>query len=114
MGDVPMAKWLGLFALVCATQVNAEQTLFGPTRNGVQMVCADVNDLGVTATDLVGTWILGFWSGLNAAKNARVGDGTTANGVVGEVKLYCSTHPSVSLPQATLDTYAAMRESARR
>jgi len=109
-----MAKCVGLFALVLATQANAEQTLFGPTRNGVQMVCADVNDAGVTATDLVGTWILGFWSGLNAAKNARVGDGTTANGVVGEVKLYCSAHPSVTLAQATLDSYAALRESSRK
>ena len=109
-----MAKWLALFALFCAAQVDAEQTLFGPTRNGAQIVCADLNDAGVTASDLVGTWILGFWSGLNAAKNGRVGDGTTASGVVGEVKLYCSTHPSVSLAQATLNTYSAMRDSARK
>lgn len=107
-----MSKWMGLLALVCASQANADQTLFGPTRNGVQIVCADVSDAGLTPTGMVGTWILGFWSGLNAAKNARVGDGTTASGVVGEVRLYCSTHPSVSLPQATLDTYSAMRSSA--
>ena len=109
-----MARWMGLFVLACATQANADQTLFGPTRNGVQIVCADVNDTGVTAASLLGTWILGFWSGLNAAKNAHVGDGTTASGVVGEVKLYCSAHPSVSLAQAALDTYAAMRDSTRR
>jgi hypothetical protein len=104
-----MRPWVALFALLTATQANADQTIFGPTRNGVQIVCADVNDLGVTTSDLIGTWILGFWSGLNAAKNARVGDATTGSGVVGEVKLYCSSHPSVSLPQATLDTYAAIR-----
>src|SRR5579864_640223 len=107
-----MSKWVGLLALLCAAQASADQTLFGPTRNGVQIVCADVNDTGLTATSMVGTWILGFWSGLNAAKNARVGDGTTASGVVGEVKLYCSAHPSVSLAQATLDAYSAMRSSA--
>ena len=107
-----MSKWMGLLALVCATQTNADQTLFGPTRNGVQIVCADVNDVGLTASGMVGTWILGFWSGLNAAKNAHVGDGTTASGVVGEVKLYCSAHPSVNLAQATLNTYSAMRDSA--
>jgi len=106
-----MSKWLALLTLLCATQANADQTLFGPTRNGVQLVCADVNDGGLTVTGLVGTWILGFWSGLNAAKNAHVGDATTASGVVGEVKLYCSTHPSLGLAQATLDTYTAMRSS---
>ena len=77
-----MSKWIALLALLCATLANADQTLFGPTRNGVQIVCADVNDLGLSASSLVGTWILGFWSGLNAAKNAHVGDGTTASGVV--------------------------------
>ena len=107
-----MSKWMGLIALACATQANADQTLFGPTRNGVQIVCADVNDQGLTASSMVGTWILGFWSGLNAAKNAHVGDGTTASGVVGEVKLYCSAHPSLSLAQATFDTYSAMRNPA--
>ena len=107
-----MSKWIGLIALACATQANADQTLFGLTRNGVQIVCADVNDQGLTASGMVGTWILGFWSGLNAAKNAHVGDGTTASGVVGEVKLYCSAHPSLSLAQATLDTYSAMRNPA--
>ena len=109
-----MSKWIGLIALACATQANADQTLFGPARNGVQIVCADVNDQGLPASGMVGTWILGFWSGLNAAKNARVGDGTTASGVVGEVKLYCSAHPSLSLAQATLDTYSAMRNPARK
>lgn len=104
-----IAKWLVLLALGCSTGVNAEQTLFGPTRNGVQIVCADVNQLGLTQTDLIGTWVLGFWSGMNAARNARVGDNTTASGLVGEVKLYCAAHPSMSLPQATFDTYAALR-----
>jgi len=109
-----MRQWMGLVALLTATHAQADQTIFGPTRNGVQIVCADVNELQVTASDLIGTWILGFWSGLNAAKNARVGDITTASGVVGEVKLYCSSHPSVTLTQATLDTYAAMRGSQKK
>ena len=108
----PMKSCVGLLALFSSAQANADQTLFGPTRNGVQIVCADMNDAGLTATSMVGTWILGFWSGLNAARNAHVGDSTTASGVVGEVKLYCSAHPSVSLAQATLDTYSAMRSSA--
>ena len=64
--------------------------------------------------DAIGYWILGFWSGLNGANDALVGDTTTANGVVGEVKLYCAAHPSVGLAQATLDTYAAMKKVRKR
>jgi hypothetical protein len=109
-----MRQWVGLIALLAATHANADQTIFGPTRNGIQVVCADVNELQATADDLIGTWILGFWSGLNAAKNARVGDVTTSSGVVGEVRLYCSSHPSVTLPQATLDTYTGMRGSRNK
>lgn len=109
-----MKRWLGLAALLWAVPVGAEQTLFGPMRNGAQFVCADLNEVGASTTDTVGYWILGFWSGLNAANDALVGDGTTANGVIGEVKLYCASHPSVSLPQATLDTYGEMKKRRRR
>ncbi len=104
----------GLLVLLFSTTASADQTMFGPTRNGAQFVCADLNELGVTPGDRVGGWILGFWSGMNAAKDALVGDATTANGVLGEVKLYCSAHPSVSLPQATFDTYDAMRKAAKK
>jgi len=85
----------------------------GPMRNGAQFGCADLNEMGVNTTDTIGSWILGFWSGLNAANDALVGDRTTANGVIGEVKLHCASHPSVSLPQATLDTYAAIKKAER-
>jgi hypothetical protein len=101
-------------ALAGAAPGHAEQTLFGPTRNGVPFVCADLNEVGASTADTIGYWILGFWSGLNAANDALVGDATTANGIVGEVKLYCAGHPSVSLPQATLDTYAMMQKRRKR
>ncbi len=109
-----MGKWIGALALLWAAPLSAEQTMFGPMRNGAQFVCADLNEVGASTTDTVGYWILGFWSGLNAANDALVGDSTTANGVVGEVKLYCASHPSVGLPQATLDTYAAMKKARKR
>jgi hypothetical protein len=109
-----MRTWLLAAALLWAVPAAAEQTLFGPMRNGSQFVCADLNEVGASTTDTIGYWILGFWSGLNAAHNGLVGDGTTANGVIGEVKLYCASHPSVSLPQATLDSYAAMKMERRR
>ena len=109
-----MRTWLLVAALASAAPSAAEQTLFGPMRNGSQFVCADVNELGASTSTTVGYWILGFWSGLNAANNGLVGDGTTANGVIGEVKLYCTAHPSVTLPQATLDTYTAMKKARKR
>jgi hypothetical protein len=109
-----MPRWILLSGLVLGVPANAEQTLFGPVRNGAQFVCADLNETGASTTDTIGYWILGFWSGLNAANDALVGDGTTANGVIGEVKLYCTSHPSVSLPQATLDTYAMMKKLRKR
>ena len=109
-----MRKWLGAAALIWAMPANADQKMFGPMRNGSQFVCADLNEVGASTTDTIGYWILGFWSGVNAANDALVGDSTTANGVIGEVKLYCVGHPSVSLPQATLDAYAAMKRAHKR
>lgn len=109
-----MKRWLGLAALLCTTPAGAEQTLFAPMRNGASIVCADVTEVPITTTSATGYWVLGFWSGLNAANDALVGDSTTASGVIGEVKLYCASHPSISLPQATLDTYSAMKKPRRR
>ena len=109
-----MRAWLFAVALIWPLPLDAEQTLFGPMRNGAQFVCADLNEVGANTNDTIGYWILGFWSGLNAANNGLVGDGTSANGVIGEVKLYCTSHPSVSLPQATLDTYNAMKKAKKR
>ena len=76
-------------------------------RNGIAHRRAPMlNDLGAKPNDTVGSWILGFWSGLNAANNALRAIATTASGVVGEVKLYCTAHPSAGLAQATVfDTY---------
>jgi hypothetical protein len=109
-----MRYWMGAAILLCAGPASADQTIFGPTRNGAPFVCADLNDVGAKPNEVVGSWILGFWSGLNAANNALVGDGTTANGVIGEVKLYCTSHPSVGLAQATIDTYTTIKKSKRR
>ena len=109
-----MTRWIGLAALLCAAPAHSDQTLFAPMRNGAQLVCADLNEVGASTTDTIGYWILGFWSGLNAANDALVGDATTANGIIGEVKLYCAGHPALSLPQATLDTYVAMKKAKKR
>jgi hypothetical protein len=104
---------VALLVLALATSAGAEERMFGLTRNGEPIVCADVNQMAALPTDTAGSWILGFWSGLNAANHALVGDSTTPTGVIGEVKLYCASHPSVGLAQATFDTYAAMRKQKR-
>lgn len=109
-----MKKIILVLTLVSASAASADEKMFGLTRNGEPMVCADVSTISAKADDTVGLWILGFWSGMNAANHALVGDGTTASGVIGEVKLYCASHPSVDLPQATFDTYAVMRKSKKR
>ena len=110
-----MRPWsYAVAALLLPVPASADQTMFGPMRNGAQFVCADLNEVGASTTDTIGYWILGFWSGLHAANDALVGDNTTANGVIGEVKLYCAGHPAVSLPQAALDTYAAMKKVRKR
>lgn len=106
--------WAGLALLMGAVPASAGQTMFGPTRNGAPFVCADLNEVGAKPGDTIGSWILGFWSGLNAANNGMVGDATTANGVIGEVKLYCTGHPAIGLAQATLDTYTAMKKDRKR
>ena len=108
-----MKAWLGATLLFVAAPLSAEQTIFGPMRNGESLVCADLPEIDAVTTAKVNYWILGYWSGLNTAKNSLVGDKTTANGVIGEVNLYCAAHPSLDLPQATFDTFNAMKEAKR-
>ncbi len=109
-----MHKLIALLALVFSTSAGAEEKMFGLTRNGEPVVCADINGTTAKTDDTAGLWILGFWSGMNAANHSLVGDRTTASGVIGEVKLYCAGHPSIALPQATFDTYAAMKRTEKR
>lgn len=55
---------------------------------------------------------LGYFSAMNAygnTKNRNTGAGTNAEGIVGEIKLYCLYHPSDQLSKATLMTYAKIQ-----
>jgi hypothetical protein len=70
------------------------------------MVCADVNEEGLGTTEL---WVTGFVSGMNAATYSTVGQSTTTSGLLGEVKLYCSQHPSDRLMNAVFQTYRMMK-----
>ncbi|OUJ13815.1 hypothetical protein HK26_03975 [Acetobacter okinawensis] len=54
---------------------------------------------------------LGYFSAINAfsvTKNKNTGSQTNAEGILGEIKLYCVYHPSDQLSKATLATYAKM------
>jgi hypothetical protein len=109
-----MRALVPLLVLAFSTSAAGEERMFGLTRNGEPIVCADVNGTAAKTDDMVGVWILGFWSGLNAANHALVGDNSSASGVIGEVKLYCAGHPSLGIAQAAFDTYAAMKKTERR
>lgn len=63
--------------------------------------------------ELVGaSWLLGFWTGLNAASTQLVGEKTNVDGRVGEVKKICTDRPSMSLVDAAFKAYAVMRNSS--
>lgn len=52
------------------------------------------------------SWILGFWTGLNAAFGRSVGKSTTPQGIVAEVERRCATLPTRTLAEVTLATYS--------
>jgi len=58
-------------------------------------------------------WVWGYWSGLNVQSNGAVGRSTDANGVIGEVKLYCENAPSTSLINATTQVYLRFKAQGR-
>lgn len=56
-------------------------------------------------------YITGLWTGLNMfnpASHKMVGSKTDAVGIIGEVKLYCASHPSDALADAISETYVMM------
>jgi hypothetical protein len=57
------------------------------------------------------TWILGFWSGLNAAADTAnfVGIDTDAPAILAEIALICSNSPSMKLQDAIIAHYSRVR-----
>jgi len=47
-----MKAWIGALALLSAAPLGAEQTIFAPMRNGVEIVCADVPEIDAATADL--------------------------------------------------------------
>lgn len=57
-------------------------------------------------------WLLGFWTGLNAANtsNNLVGAKTDGLGIIAEVEKICSQRPSMDLMDATTAVYSALAQ----
>lgn len=74
------------------------------THNGESVTCATVfsptSPLNEVGRAQAREWIIGYLSGLNVAAHANVGTGSDAEGMVGEVRLYCESHPSMELIDA--------------
>lgn len=95
-----------LLALSLSTPVYAENSLaFSVTNRSQQAItCAEINDDPPQGPEVVKRWVLGFWSGLNAAETSSgggfVGFQTTPEGVYSEVRRFCKSNPEVMVQQA--------------
>ncbi|WP_293400391.1 hypothetical protein [Phenylobacterium sp.] len=58
-------------------------------------------------------WIAGYWSGLNAMAEGKVGHSTDVEGLVMEVANVCATEPSLTLSHAVARVYIRLREAGR-
>jgi hypothetical protein len=61
-----------------------------------------------------GSWIMGYWSGLNTnnPNYHMAGHTTDATGVIAEVRLVCRQHPSLPLYGAIATVYNKIAERA--
>lgn len=86
-----------------ALSANDDARVFGL---GAESCAAWMGGSGVKKV-LTENWILGFWSGVNVGNpvSRDVGSGTDSAGIVGEVRLYCTKHPSVLVARAAAEVY---------
>lgn len=78
-------------------------TTFPMSENGVASSCATAFE-GTRPVQSI-AWALGFWSGLNVGTGNDVGVGTDPAGIVAEIKLDCSKHPSMKLSVSITQTW---------
>ena len=96
-----------LLALSLSTPVSAANSWsFSVTNRSQQAVtCAEINDDPPQGPEVVKRWVLGFWSGLNAAETSSgggyVGSKTTPEDAYSEVRRFCKSNPEVKVEQAT-------------
>lgn len=58
-------------------------------------------------------YALGVWTGLNMGYDIATGHATDSDGIWGEIKLFCSNHPSEKLLDATVWTYFKLKTAGR-
>ena len=85
---------------------------------GAHYSCGRWMSSGQEVNNQVGSWIFGYWSGLNNAaslngKYSMVGQSTDGDGVIGLVRLICSKDPSQLIISATDQAYAQLRSQGR-
>lgn len=96
-----------LIALSLSAPVSAQKSLSFVVTNRSQqpLTCAEINGEPPEGPVEVRRWVLGFWSGLNAAEKTSgggfVGATTNSAGVYSAVRQFCKSNPEVALEQAT-------------
>lgn len=101
------AVLIAVFAMGAAEPAQASSYIWGGEQSCATWLSTD-------AQRAAGNWwIWGYWSGLNVQSNGTVGHSTDANGVIGEVKLYCESAPSTNLINATTQVYLRFKAQGR-
>lgn len=112
-GAIVMRFWLSFLVAVVSSSNSAHATTVLGVGN---YSCATW--LSASKGDELQTinWIGGYWSGANAMNNVdhNVGYNTDANGIIGEIKLYCSYHPSSTILGASIAVYDRMARIGAR
>ena len=75
---------------------------FDPENDTGQMMSCATAFADGNLNESVKWWVLGVWTGLNAATGSNTGANTDSNGMIGELKLRCSQYPSHLLMGETL------------
>lgn len=115
-----MLKYAALLAgLIGSSAIAEDPIVYSPLKNGQTFVCADLTASNVNDSNQIRQYVLGYWSGFNAANSYNslpgvdVGATTSVNGIFGEIKLYCARNPSMDIPTAVLSTYLKFKRSGR-
>ncbi len=59
------------------------------------------------------TWVMGYFTGINAATDAQVGHTTDGYRIVAEVEALCRDEPALQLIDAAERVYIRMRDEGR-
>jgi hypothetical protein len=104
-------------ALLIGAEVRAQDARIFPILNaGQPAVCADFLKGEAEHDEAFRQWLLGFWSGMNVGERSsagQVGRSTSATGIIGELALFCESHPSLAIDQAAFAVRQKFRAAAK-